>query len=185
MSTSSFVRNFFQDQLNMTQKDITSHPERNNWLNCEESRFLQDCQWSEFQSSGPGGQKRNRKYSAIRVTHIPSGRTVTAVESRSQNENKATALKKIRRLIAMEIRCERSPALDTLVISMRNEKYPLLLAMLFDTLHQHNFSIADAAKALELSTNQLVKILAKDTDAWQKVNQERQKREMKALKIKE
>ena len=169
----------------MTQNEISSHPERNNWLTCEESRFLQDCRWTEFQSPGPGGQKRNRKYSAIRVSHIPSGMTATAVESRSQNENKAGALKKLRRLIAMEIRCEKSPGIDTLAVSTRNDKYPLLLAVLFDTLYRHNFSIAETAEALGLSTNQLVKILAKDTDAWQKVNQERQKREMKALKIRE
>lgn len=166
----------------MTSEPISSHPNRNYWLTCDDAQLLQECRLTEFQSSGPGGQKRNRKYSSIRIAHSLTGFSVTAVQSRSQNENKATALKKLRRLIAMEIRNEVSPPVNTLNISLKNDKYPSLLAVLFDTLHKYNFSISDAAKTLKISTNQLVKLLAKDTDAWQKVNHERKQRNLTALK---
>jgi peptide chain release factor-like protein len=161
---------------------ISEHPDRNKWLTCEDTVLLQDCHLTEFQSSGPGGQKRNRKYSSIRIAHSLSGRAVTAVKSRSQNENKRSALSKLRRLIAMEIRSDSSPHIDTFVVSMRNKLYPLLLALLFDTLHKNNFSVGDTGKELGLSTGRLVKLLAKDTDAWQKVNKERQKRNLSILK---
>jgi len=161
---------------------ISIHPDRNQWLAVADTTLLQDCKLTEFQSSGPGGQKRNRKYSSVRITHLPSGLAVTAVKSRSQNENKRSAMKKLRRLIAMEIRCDVSPVVDTFNVNMRNKTYPLLLALLFDTLHRYNFSISDTGKAIGLSTGRLVKLLVKNTDAWQKINMERQKRNLPVLK---
>ena len=161
---------------------ISGHPDRNKWLSCEDAKILKECRLTEFQSSGPGGQKRNRKYSSVRLTHIPTGLSVTAVKSRSQNDNKKSALRKLRRLIAMEIRCDVSPEIDSFEINMRNKTYPLLLARLFDLLYLNNFAISDTGKILGLSTGRLIKLLAKDTDAWQKINAERQKRDMSVLK---
>ena len=48
-----------------------------------------------YQASGPGGQHRNRTYSAIRMTHPPTGITVTASESRSQHRNRKIALQRL------------------------------------------------------------------------------------------
>ena len=50
---------------------------------------------SAFQASGPGGQHRNRTYSAIRMTHKPTGITVTASDSRSQATNRKVALRRL------------------------------------------------------------------------------------------
>ena len=168
----------------MTSRIIDHHPDRNKWLEYSDMHLLKECRFSEFQSSGPGGQKRNRKYSSVRLAHTPSGLDVTAVKSRSQNDNKSTALKKLRHIIAMEIRCDSLPVPpDTYDISMRNKRYPGLLALLFDTLHTADYSVSDAGKALHISTGQLVKLLARDKDAWQKVNAERKKRGMAVLKM--
>jgi len=166
----------------MNSRTISDHPDRNKWLSCEDTIILKECRLAEFQSSGPGGQKRNRKYSSVRLTHTPTGLSVTAVKSRSQNDNKKSALRKLRQLIAMEIRCDILPEIDSFEINMRNNAYPLLLAGIFDILYLHNFAISDTAKTLGLSTGQFIKLLAKNTDAWQKINAERQKREMSVLK---
>ncbi len=49
-----------------------------------------------YQSHGPGGQHRNRTYSAVRVRHIPTGIVVTCAETRSQRRNKRLALERLR-----------------------------------------------------------------------------------------
>jgi ribosome-associated protein len=57
--------------------------------------LLADCDVFPYKASGPGGQKRNKKETAVRVTHRPTGITRVATESRSQSANKLQALARI------------------------------------------------------------------------------------------
>lgn len=158
-----------------------------------DSELLLQCEVDTYRASGPGGQKRNKTSSAVRLRHLPTGLIVIAEESRSQHENKAKALKRLRRTIYLELR-ELVPmatvaevdaipnhpdfqavcgADGRIHVSPKNEKFWPAAGYLLDVLAAVEAQVSTAAEFLGLSTANLVDFLQSDPKLWQAANQMR------------
>src|SRR5262245_9569053 len=83
---------------------MTMAPTRDAWTGLSDAELLAQCSVDTYRASGPGGQKRNKTSSAVRLRHGPSGLAVIAEESRSQHENKARALRRLRQRLFLQLR---------------------------------------------------------------------------------
>jgi protein subunit release factor A len=70
--------------------------EETNTLVPDLEELEKEVEFTAYQASGPGGQHRNRTFSAIRAKHVPTGIVVTATDSRSQLRNRKIALERLR-----------------------------------------------------------------------------------------
>ena len=66
--------------------------------------LARQCEAEAFHASGPGGQGVNTTDSAVRMRHVPTGIVVTSREQRSQLQNRATCLRKIRQQLELRAR---------------------------------------------------------------------------------
>src|ERR1700675_549068 len=93
---------------------------RSDWTDLNDAQLLAQCEIDTYRASGPGGQKRNKTSSAVRIRHLPSALLVIAEESRSQHENRAKALKRLRQAFYLKLReAIRTEARDS--VSQREE----------------------------------------------------------------
>lgn len=74
------------------------------WASMPVDELVRDCDVQAFRASGPGGQGVNTTDSAVRMRHVPSGIVVTARESRSQFQNRASCLRKLKEELALRAR---------------------------------------------------------------------------------
>ena len=84
-----------------------------------------------YRSSGPGGQRKNKTETAVRLTHLPSGMTAIATEHRSQAQNRKLAFERLReRLLRLNRpRKRRIPTSVPLrVIQKKKEKKKIMSA---------------------------------------------------------
>ncbi len=150
----------------------------------EHDTLLKGCRIQRLRRSGPGGQRRNKVETCVRVTHIATGLRSEASERRSQAENLRMALERLRLLLALQIRMKRteipSPLWQSRLrgeqISVRSshQDFPSLIAEALDILAEEGWDLAHAARKLRVSTSQLVKLLRQEPRALQQLNQHRQ-----------
>ncbi|MBE3047296.1 PCRF domain-containing protein [Candidatus Bathyarchaeota archaeon] len=90
----------------------------------------------KMRASGPGGQHVNKTESAIRLTHVPTGTTVSMQDHRSQSQNREAGWKLLRSRVAQQRREER----EELAISMRNSVLAKDRITRADKIRTYNYS---------------------------------------------
>jgi len=166
------------------------------WLALDDRQLLAQCEVHTYRASGPGGQKRNKTDSAVRLHHTPTGLIVTATESRSQHENKARAVRRLREAIALRVRrpveraAFRRPAwLEDLLgperrlnPSPRSPAYWHVVRLVMDVLEACAGGVAETAEWLGVSTGNLVHFLESDGKIWEQANRIRERHGCKPLR---
>ncbi|KAK9073441.1 hypothetical protein SSX86_007765 [Deinandra increscens subsp. villosa] len=168
-----------------------------------DEKLLSQCEMDTYKSSGPGGQHRNKRESAVRIKHIPTGIVAQASEDRSQHKNRASALTRLRSLLALKVRntidletykpppelLQILPAKSTIrgsdcgpQIGPNNSKFASGMQALLDLIFAVDGSVSDAAKKLGLSTGALSRLILSDDSLRQAVNEFRTTKGMKPLK---
>jgi RF-1 domain len=148
----------------------------------DEATLLAECDVDTYRASGPGGQKRNKTESAVRLRHRPSGLSVIAEESRSQHENRARALRRLRQMLALRLR---RPIVEDgvpevvqacidkrgrLEVGHRDARYLPAAAAVLDLLVAFNGSVAETAKRLGITTGNLSDFVTGDDDLMLEAN---------------
>ena len=174
----------------MSDPAIRSDADWRAYLELEDDVLLGQCEVDRFRASGPGGQKRNKTDSAVRLRHRPTGLVGEANESRSQHENRARALRRLRLEIAFVRRAPvaidacapgvtKPPALrealatGRFAMSPKNARFPLAIAALFDVLEACGWQLAQAGPHLGLTTSALSRALSEEDIVFRAANERR------------
>lgn len=165
--------------------------QRQQWAELPDALLLAQCNVDTYRASGPGGQKRNKTSSAVRLRHEPSGIIVIAEESRSQHENKARAVRRLRQALWLDLREPpdlASPALAAvrgqdgrLAMGYRDSRYLPAVAIILDVFESTGAAVRDAAAMLGTTTGNLVNFLSADDRVWRAVNALRVKHQQTPL----
>jgi hypothetical protein len=173
--------------MNPSHDNTVSMPQRlprDHWLAQSDAQLLQACAIDTYRASGPGGQKRNKTSSAVRLRHLPTGLLVIAEESRSQHENKAKALQRLRQAFVLHERmpvtveiAKASPALlavrnpdGRFVASKRHPHFWQSVGVLLDLLVVCGLQVSTVAEHLGTSTANVIAFLAEHPKVWQQFN---------------
>jgi protein subunit release factor B len=172
---------------------------RADWTNLNDAQLLAQCEVDTYRASGPGGQKRNKTSSAVRIRHLPSELLVIAEESRSQHENRVKALKRLRQAFYLKLRESlRAEVLSSisqreelasvrsfsgkLEVRRKDERFWPVVGLVLDVLEATEARVSEAAAALGISTGHLIDFLETEPKVWEQVNYLRQRFGHKPLK---
>jgi hypothetical protein len=162
---------------------------RLSWTGLSDEQLLAQCALDTYRASGPGGQKRNKTSSAVRLRHLPTGLIVIAEESRSQHENRARALRRLRQALYLKIRDALPPesltqerlamhpayhqarnAAGRLDLKRKDPRFWPAVGVVLDVLQAVAARVSDAAAALGVSTGNLIDFLSCDPKVWEQAN---------------
>jgi hypothetical protein len=161
---------------------------REDWASLSDAQLLAQCAVDTYRASGPGGQKRNKTSSAVRLRHLPSGLIVIAEESRSQHENRARALRRLRQALYLKVRDELPADVLTpeslatqadyreartegrLELGRKDPRFWPVVGVVLDVLQAVEARVSNAAVALGVSTGNLIDFLSSDPKVWEQAN---------------
>jgi hypothetical protein len=171
------------------------------WTRLTDGQLLEQCSVDTYRASGPGGQKRNKTSSAVRLRHPPSGLFVIAEESRSQHENRARALRRLRQALYLKVREELSAgalapeklgelaefrgaqaADGRLELGRKDARFWPAVGVVLDVLQAVGARVSEGAAALGTTTGNLIAFLATDPKVWEQANVLRSRFGLKPLK---
>ncbi|KAH9782307.1 RF PROK I domain-containing protein [Citrus sinensis] len=152
--------------------------------------LFHECEMDAYKSSGPGGQHCNKRESAVRLKHVPTGVIVHAAEDRSQHKNRASAFSVNLDAYSpppqlLQILPPKSTIRSSEVgpqIGPNNPKFALGMQALLDLIFAVEGSVSEAAKFLGLSTGALSRLILSDDSLRMAVNEFRTSKGMKPLK---
>lgn len=157
--------------------DAADHP-----AGRDEAALLAECRLRQLRRSGPGGQHRNKVSTAIQLTHEPTGLIAEAAERRSQADNRRVAVRRLRMLLALQVRHpappERTPSplwqqrcrSGRIEINPAHADFPPLLAETLDFVAGESGDLQAAAGRLGCTASQLGRLLKMEPRAWQWLN---------------
>ena len=163
-----------------------------------DEELVRQCEVDRYRASGPGGQHRNKTESAVRVRHVATGVQAHADDSRSQHENKARAVKRLRGALALGVR--EAVALDGYVApeplrrllaggtaplgekTRQTPAYWLAIAHLLDVFVASGAEVALTAERLGIGSSALAKMLTHDEQVHRTANQYRTQRGLRPLR---
>ncbi|HEX4589198.1 MAG TPA: peptide chain release factor-like protein [Gemmataceae bacterium] len=154
---------------------------RAQWTLLTDEQLLAQCSVDTYRASGPGGQKRNKTSSAVRLRHGPTGLVVIAEESRSQHENRAKAVRRLRQAIHLQARdpVDGKPEaiaaaltpVGRLDVGRKDARFWPAAGAALDMLDAHAGRVAESAAGLGITTANLVAFLRLDPKVWQRANE--------------
>jgi hypothetical protein len=165
---------------------------RVDWNALSERELLAHCEEDRYRASGPGGQKRNKIESAIRLRHLPTNIIVTATESRSQHENRQRAIRRLREALCFQYRqptTETPPdsvrtavAAGKLALSPKDPRFLEVAAWTLDLLEENQGAVAATAEQLGVTTANLVGFYRSSPGMWREVQEIRGGHGLKPLR---
>jgi hypothetical protein len=147
--------------------------------------LLAECGLRTQRRSGPGGQHRNKTSSGVFLHHEPTGIVAEATERRSQADNRAVALQRLRFRLAVEVRTP--SVLDgpvsweetqlredfcgkPLKINDSNEAKPAILTLVLNDLHASGGQPSAVAPHWETTTSSIVRLVKSHPAAFALLN---------------
>jgi len=161
-------------------------------LTLSDEELLRECAVDTFRGAGPGGQKRNKTANAVRVRHRPTGLSGQATESRSQQQNRRRALRRLRWSIALDHRqppseplveaLRRQLAPDRAAIGARHPEFLQLVGTLLDVFVDCGCSVSGTAQRIGRTTGVVSRLLHADDALARRVDQLRATRGLRPLR---
>jgi hypothetical protein len=166
------------------------------YLELSDRDLLRQCEVTMFRASGPGGQKRNKTDSAVRLKHKPTGVMASASDSRLQQHNRTEALVRLRWRLAADVR--RPVELEHYAVPLplraflpaqagnrpgrRSAPYALAMQHLLDLFVTLDCSVSATAQRLGITTANAARLLLDSDWMARAVNRQREARGLRRLR---